>query len=121
MFRLASKAQGVIEDPVPQFIIGSMMLMNTGITLTAAQHVVIFDSEWLLRDEMQAIGRVSRIGQTEETMTVKFVNSMSPIDMAIHDRQNARQDIYKAVATSTHSSTIEDIHRIAEKDAMKGD
>ena len=92
--------------------------MNTGITLTAAQHVVIFDAEWLLRDEMQAIGRVSRIGQTEETMTIKFVNSMSQIDMAIHDRQNARQEMYKAVEEPTQPSTTQDIHRIAEEDAM---
>lgn len=39
------------HDEVPQFIVGSIGLINTGITVTAAGHVVVFDSEWLLRDE----------------------------------------------------------------------
>lgn len=35
--------KSIYQDEVPQFIVGSIGLINTGVTLTAAGHVVIFD------------------------------------------------------------------------------
>ena len=41
----------------------------------------------MARDEQQGIKRVNRIGQDQETETIKFVNKDSKLDMAIYGRQ----------------------------------
>jgi SNF2 family DNA or RNA helicase len=66
-------------------------MLATGVTLTAARYAVIFDAEWLSRDEQQGINRVSRITQDRATQTMKFVNANSQLDVAIYDRQGARR------------------------------
>ena len=48
-------------DEVPQILVRTTALINTGLTLTASTHIVIFESEWLRGDKQQAIARVSRI------------------------------------------------------------
>ena len=108
-------------EEIPQFIVGSTRLLNVGFTLTAAKHVVIFDSEWLLRDELQAICRVSRIGQREQTATIKFVNVRSGIDMAIHDRQGARRMMYNTVEAPLLLSSTEEIRVAIEEDGLNDD
>ena len=72
-------------EEVPQILVGSTTLINTSLTLTASMHIVIFDSECLNRDEQQAIARVSRIGQDTETETIKCVNALSKLDVAIKE------------------------------------
>lgn len=83
------------NDEVPQFLVGSFGLLKEGHTLTAAKHVVLFDTEWMAIDEVQGIRRVSRVGQREKTATIKPVNMTSQIEEAIHDRQGAREGAIK--------------------------
>jgi SNF2 family DNA or RNA helicase len=77
--------------------VGTFQLLATGVTLTAARHAVIFDAEWLARNEEQGIHRISCITQTEPTKTIKLVNSDSKLDMAIYDRQGARRQMLELV------------------------
>lgn len=115
------KNGGTITQEIPQFIVGSTKLINVGLTLTAASHVIIFDSEWLSRDEQQAIARVNRISQTRSTETIKFVNKLSPLDMAIHDRQGARQEMYRTIEAPTLVSTNEEMRDAFEEDGLTDD
>jgi hypothetical protein len=55
-----------------------VMLLSTraggvGITLTAADTVVIFDSDWNPQNDLQAMARAHRIGQTRPVMVVRLV------------------------------------------------
>lgn len=56
----------------------SVFLLSTkaggvGINLTAAQVVIIFDSDWNPQNDVQAIARAHRIGQTEEVKVFRLV------------------------------------------------
>ena len=109
------ECEDLTDEPVPQILVGTTLLLSTGFTLTAARHVVIFDTEWLSRDEQQGIKRVNRIGQDQVTQTIKFVNRDSRLDMAIYGRQGARRQMLEMVqrGTTDHSNR-EDIRALAE-------
>ena len=100
---IVRKFQGVLEDSdkdreCPQYLVGCTTLINTGVTLTAANCVVAWDSEWLLLSENQLYARVNRITQQEPfTNSVKFVNGISKTDMSIHDRQGARKHMVELI------------------------
>ena len=55
MFILSTKAGGV------------------GINLTAADTVIIYDSDWNPQNDLQATARCHRIGQTKEVTTYRLV------------------------------------------------
>lgn len=59
MFLLSTKAGGV------------------GINLTAAQVVIIFDSDWNPQNDVQAVARAHRIGQTEEVKVFRLITKQS--------------------------------------------
>ena len=44
-----------------------------GINLTSARVVVIFDSDWNPQNDLQAIARAHRIGQTQEVKVYRFI------------------------------------------------
>jgi hypothetical protein len=46
-----------------------------GINLTSARVVVIFDSDWNPQNDLQAIARAHRIGQTHEVKVYRFITS----------------------------------------------
>jgi superfamily II DNA or RNA helicase len=60
------------DDNIPVFLI-SMKAGGTGLNLTAADNVVIFDPWWNPSVENQAIDRAHRIGQTRAVNVYKFV------------------------------------------------
>ncbi len=95
-------------DEIPQVIVGNFALLKEGHNLTAAQHVVLFDTQWMVTDEVQGIKRVSRVGQKKVTQTIKLVNKSSKIEIAIHDRQGARMALYKIVQAPIDNSNVED-------------
>jgi SNF2 family DNA or RNA helicase len=102
-------------DVVPQILVGSTALISTGLTLTAARYAVIFDAEWMARDEQQGIHRVSRIGQDRTTNSIKFVNADSKLDMAIFDRQGARRKMLAMVEGERGSSDREKLTEAQEE------
>jgi SNF2 family DNA or RNA helicase len=59
-------------DAPPLFLI-SLKAGNTGLTLTAADYVFLFDPWWNTAVEQQAIDRTHRIGQTRNVFAYKLV------------------------------------------------
>ena len=61
------------EDETVPFFVLSLKAGGTGLTLTAASHVVHFDRWWNPAVENQATDRAFRIGQKKNVLVHKFV------------------------------------------------
>ncbi|MBO2450550.1 DEAD/DEAH box helicase [Actinomadura barringtoniae] len=61
------------EDPEPGIFLLSLKAAGTGLTLTAANHVVHVDRWWNPAVEDQATDRAFRIGQTKNVQVRKFI------------------------------------------------
>ncbi|QXJ24779.1 DEAD/DEAH box helicase [Actinomadura graeca] len=61
------------DDPVPAVFLLSLKAAGTGLTLTAANHVVHVDRWWNPAVEDQATDRAFRIGQTRDVQVRKFI------------------------------------------------
>ncbi|MEM7174425.1 MAG: DEAD/DEAH box helicase [Chlamydiota bacterium] len=61
------------EDQGPPFFVLSLKAGGTGLTLTAASHVVHFDRWWNPAVENQATDRAFRIGQKKNVLVHKFI------------------------------------------------
>lgn len=62
------------QDPDgPQFFVLSIKAGGTGLNLTAANHVVLFDRWWNPAVESQACDRAFRIGQKKNVLVHKFI------------------------------------------------
>lgn len=46
---------------------------GTGITLTGANRVILFDPSWNPADDMQAVDRAYRIGQTRDVIVYRMI------------------------------------------------
>lgn len=88
--RLSSTAKMVLKVTAnfryPKLLVASTPLINVGVTLTATRYAVVFDSEWLARNEQQAKCRVRRMGQDQETFTIRSVNKTSRLKIAIGEQ-----------------------------------
>jgi non-specific serine/threonine protein kinase len=61
------------RDDGPPFFVLSLKAGGTGLTLTAASHVIHFDRWWNPAIENQATDRAFRIGQKRNVLVHKFV------------------------------------------------
>jgi non-specific serine/threonine protein kinase len=80
----------------PPFFVISVKAGGTGLTLTAASHVVHFDRWWNPAVEDQATDRAFRIGQTKNVLVHKFVCEGTlevRIDELIRDKKALASDI----------------------------
>lgn len=77
-----------------RLMIISLKAGSTGLNLTAANRVFLFDSWWNPAVEEQAIDRVHRIGQKKDVQVVKFkiVNSVEERIFAMQDKKRAIAD-----------------------------
>jgi SNF2 family DNA or RNA helicase len=57
----------------PQLFLISLKAGNTGLTLTAADYVFLFDPWWNTAVEQQAVDRTHRIGQTKSVFSYKLI------------------------------------------------
>lgn len=71
------------NDPNCQVFIGNIGAAGTGITLTAAHHVVFVESDWVPGNNAQAMMRAHRIGQLKNVL-VRFVTLHDSIDEKIN-------------------------------------
>ncbi|KAF7729861.1 hypothetical protein EC973_003595 [Apophysomyces ossiformis] len=67
-----------------------------GINLTAADTVVIFDSDWNPQMDLQAQDRVHRIGQTKPVLIYRFV-AANTVEAKILERATAKRRLEKLV------------------------
>lgn len=61
------------NEEAPQLFFISLKAGNTGLTLTAADYVFLFDPWWNTAVEQQAVDRTHRIGQTKNVFSYKLV------------------------------------------------
>ena len=88
----------------PPFFILSVKAGGTGLTLTAASHVIHFDRWWNPAVENQATDRAYRIGQKRNVLVHKFVTRGT-----IEERIDAMIESKKATASEllTHDGATE--------------
>lgn len=67
-----------------------------GINLTAADTVIIYDSDWNPQSDLQAQDRAHRIGQTKPVMVYRLVTS-NTIDEKIVERAAAKRKLEKMI------------------------
>ena len=84
------------EDEAVPFFILSLKAGGSGLTLTAASHVVHFDRWWNPAVENQATDRAFRIGQKRNVMVHKFVcqgTVEEKIDALIESKKSLSEDV----------------------------
>ncbi|MBR4189489.1 MAG: DEAD/DEAH box helicase [Kiritimatiellae bacterium] len=85
------------QDPAgPPFFVLSVKAAGTGLTLTAANHVVHFDRWWNPAVENQASDRAYRIGQRRNVLIHKFVTP-GTLEENIDEMIKAKQDLADAL------------------------
>lgn len=72
------------NDPACRVFIGNVRAAGTGITLTAASDLDMFESDWSPAGNAQAIMRVHRISQTRNVMA-RFVTLANSIDEVVNE------------------------------------
>lgn len=63
----------------PRVFLGNIRAAGTGLTLTAAADVVMFEQSWAPADNAQALMRIHRIGQ-ERSVQARFISLAGSID-----------------------------------------
>jgi len=84
------------RDDGPPFFVLSLKAGGTGLTLTAASHVIHFDRWWNPAVENQATDRAFRIGQKRNVLVHKFITSGTleeKIDALITEKQDTADSI----------------------------
>eukprot|EP00923_Selenidium_pygospionis_P019159 GHVN01033534.1.p1 GENE.GHVN01033534.1~~GHVN01033534.1.p1 ORF type:complete len:1313 (-),score=174.73 GHVN01033534.1:144-4082(-) len=103
---------------------------GVGINLTAADTVIIFDSDWNPQNDIQAQARCHRIGQTKKVQIYRFI-ARNTYEREMFDRASRKLGLDKAVLQKTHvrenekGPTKEEIESLLRRGAygllMEGD
>ncbi|XP_064173864.1 lymphoid-specific helicase isoform X1 [Anguilla rostrata] len=83
------------DDNVFLFLL-STRAGGLGINLTAADTVIIYDSDWNPQADLQAQDRCHRIGQTKPVLVYRLITA-NTIDQKILDRASAKRKLEKMV------------------------
>ncbi|PVD51188.1 ATP-dependent helicase [Terrimonas sp.] len=98
-------------NTVPLFLI-SLKAGNTGLTLTAADYVFLFDPWWNTAVEDQAVDRTHRIGQTKNVFAYKMICKDTIEEKIINLQQKKKklsEDLVSADEGFIQSLTEEDV------------
>ncbi|HRR07434.1 MAG TPA: DEAD/DEAH box helicase [Rhodothermales bacterium] len=87
------------EDPETKVFVMTLKTGGTGLNLTAADHVFIFDPWWNTAAEQQAIDRTHRIGQDKTVFSHKLITKGS-IEEKIVQLQLQKQALVEAIISS---------------------
>ena len=110
------------QDPLgPPFFVLSVKAAGTGLTLTAANHVVHFDRWWNPAVENQASDRAYRIGQRRNVLIHKFVTPGTleeRIDAMIREKQSLADNLFadggEKLVTEMGDEELLDLVRLGE-------
>ena len=110
------------QDPLgPPFFVLSVKAAGTGLTLTAANHVVHFDRWWNPAVENQASDRAYRIGQKRNVLIHKFVTPGTleeRIDAMIKEKQSLADSLFsdggEKLITEMGDAELMDFVRLAD-------
>lgn len=79
------------EENTTQVFLISLMAGNTGLTLTAADYVFLFDPWWNNAVQQQAIDRTHRIGQTKNVFAYKMICKDTIEEKIMQLQQNKKE------------------------------
>lgn len=102
---------GFQRDDGPPFFVLSLKAGGTGLTLTAASHVVHFDRWWNPAVENQATDRAFRIGQKRNVLVHKFITTGTleeKIDRMLADKQATTDQILSGGAEKSLTELSDD-------------
>ncbi|MDQ3393719.1 MAG: DEAD/DEAH box helicase, partial [Bacteroidota bacterium] len=106
------------NNPECQVFILTLKTGGTGLNLTAADMVFIFDPWWNKAAESQAIDRTHRIGQNKKVMSFKLI-TMNTIEEKMLKLQEAKSALFDNIISSDNASlkslTEEDIEFVLGK------
>lgn len=71
------------NDPNTRVFLGNIKAAGTGLTLTAASNLVFLELAWTPGDNAQAAMRVHRIGQTADSVLIRFCQLAGTLDEAV--------------------------------------
>jgi len=113
----AAQIKRFINDPDAHVFLLSLKAGGVGLTLTAADTVILFDPWWNPMVENQAMDRTHRIGQTRTVNVYKLVTK-GTIEEKVQALQERKRHIFEAVMTESGSAleslTWEDIQNLFE-------
>jgi SNF2 family DNA or RNA helicase len=67
-----------------RIFMSTVQLGGESIDLTPARHIIFLDRSWSPKDNMQAIGRIRRPGQTGQPVVI-HVSARNTVDQYIHE------------------------------------
>uniref|UniRef100_A0A2I3FQP9 Helicase, lymphoid specific n=1 Tax=Nomascus leucogenys TaxID=61853 RepID=A0A2I3FQP9_NOMLE len=88
-------------DPEVFIFLVSTRAGGLGINLTAADTVIIYDSDWNPQSDLQAQDRCHRIGQTKPVVVYRLVTA-NTIDQKIVERASAKRKLEKLIIHKNH-------------------
>ncbi|ORY88017.1 SNF2 family N-terminal domain-domain-containing protein [Leucosporidium creatinivorum] len=107
------------EDSCKLFLL-STRAGGVGLNLVGADTVIIFDSDWNPQNDLQAMDRAHRIGQTKPVLVFRFETENS-IDGLIIDRATRKRKLEKVVlGEGTFKGTDADTSDVIAKAKGKG-
>ncbi len=97
-----SEIEAFQDDPNRKVFLISLKAGGTGINLTAADYVIIFDPWWNPAAEAQAIDRTHRIGQTRPVTAFRFIMK-GTIEEKILEMQKRKRKLMDDLITAEDS------------------
>ena len=92
------------EEGEPVFLL-SLKAAGSGLNLTAASYVVLFDPWWNPAVEAQAIDRTHRIGQKEQVIAYRLL-ARGTIEEKIRKLQRAKADLARSIVQEESLATV---------------
>lgn len=121
-----AKRQAIVDsfqkDPKVQVFLGQIEAAGVGLTLTAAQDVIINDLPWTPAILLQAEDRTYRIGQTG-TVNVRHMEAHGTFDARLREVLDAKSEIINAFETGADAaskarlSVVKQVLKAIKKDA----
>jgi hypothetical protein len=86
---------------------------GVGLTLIAADRVIIYDPDWTSALDAQAVDRCYRIGQTKPVVAYRFITA-GTVEEKVYERQVHKEGINKAILTEGGTDSVERHFKLSE-------
>ncbi|KAK9468494.1 P-loop containing nucleoside triphosphate hydrolase protein [Lipomyces arxii] len=84
------------EDPKYKLFLLSTRAGGLGINLTSADTVILFDSDWNPQQDLQAMDRAHRIGQTKPVIVYRLA-TMNTVEQTMLEKADTKRQLEKLV------------------------
>ena len=106
--KVVERFQSAEGEPV--FLL-SLKAAGSGLNLTAASYVVLFDPWWNPAVEAQAIDRAHRIGQTNQVIAYRIL-AKDTVEEKIRLLQSKKQDLADSVVSESSLNDVLDLESL---------